>query len=328
MSLPTTQKAIVIPEKGGREVINFTDIPVPEIKAGEILVKNEYAGLNFIDSYFRSALYPIDFPHTAGREAAGTIVAVGNEVTNFAVGDRVAYLAAGCFAEYTATSAKGSISKIPDDVSFKTAAASFLQGLTALTFVKEAYEVKKGDYVFIQAAAGGMGLLLTQLCSGFGAHVIGTVSTPEKAELAKKAGAETVINYQENPDYVSKVIEASEGKGVHVAFDGVGKSTFDASVASLRRKGSMVVFGNASGPVPPVSLLILTAKNLKLSRPTLFNYITEPEELEYYTKLLWKEVSTGTLNIAIFKEYPLAEYATAAETLETRKSTGKVILKI
>ncbi|KAK7202418.1 hypothetical protein BZA70DRAFT_242912 [Myxozyma melibiosi] len=328
MAVPTTQKAIVIPDKGGREVIKYTEVPVPEVGEGDVLIKNEYAGLNFIDSYFRSGLYPISYPYTAGREAAGTIVAIGSKVSKFAVGDRVAYMSTGAFAEYTSTAASGTVLKIPAGISTKTAAASLLQGLTAVTLVKEAYDVKKDDYVLVQAAAGGMGLLLTQLCAGIGAHVIGTVSTAEKAALAKKAGAETVINYAETPDYVGEVVKASEGKGVHVAFDGVGKATFDASIGALRRKGSMISFGNASGSVPPVPLPVLTSKNLKLMRPTLFNYIAEEEELEYYSELLWKEVASGVLDIAVYKEFGLAEYADAAESLETRKSTGKVLLKI
>lgn len=249
-------------------------------------------------------------------------------MTNFAVGDRVACIGPASFAEYTAFSADGYVCTIPDSISFKAAAASISQGLTAITFAEEAYKVKKGDYVLVQAAAGGVGLLLTQCCAAAGAHVIGTVSTAEKAEIAKKAGAETVINYVQTPDFVADVLAASEGKGVHVVYDGVGKSTFDASIACARCKGYVILLGEASGSVPPLALQTLTAKNLLVGKPTLFNYIAEPEKMKYYSDLLWNQIASGELDIAIYKEYPISEYTAAAADLEGRKSTGKIVLKI
>ncbi|KAK9243792.1 hypothetical protein V1506DRAFT_462322 [Lipomyces tetrasporus] len=326
-SIPASQRAIVVPKNGGREVLEFKDVPVPEVSASQILVKNEYAGLNFIDSYFRSGLYPGSTPYVAGREAAGTVVAVGSSVTKFKFGDRVAWMGSAAFAEYSVVEESGTVGLIPDNIDFKNAAASILQGLTAITLVKEAYEVKPGDWILVQAAAGGMGLLLCQLIKSIGAHAIGTVSTPEKAELAKDAGAEYVINYSED-DYVKKVLELTEGLGVHAAFDGVGKATFDGSLSLVRRKGSLVTFGNASGAVPPFAVARLAQKNIRLLRPTLSNYLATSEEWDHYTSELWKAIADGSLKITIYNVYPLEDYKSAAEALETRLSTGKVVLKI
>ncbi|KAK9375508.1 uncharacterized protein V1513DRAFT_442196 [Lipomyces chichibuensis] len=325
-SIPVKQKAFVVPKTGGREVLQFEDAPIPEVSATKILVKNEYAGLNFIDSYFRSGLYPASTPYIAGGEAAGTVVAIGSSVTKFKVGDRVAWLGSGAFAEYSAVDESGSVSVIPEDIDFKTAAASLLQGLTALSLVKDAYEVKPGDWILVQAAAGGMGLLLCQLINNIGAHAIGTVSTPEKAALAKNAGAEYVINYTED-DYVKKVLELTDGLGVHAVFDGVGKATFEGSFSLVRRKGSMITFGNASGAVPPFNVARLSQKNIKLLRPMRGNYMATPEEWEFYTSELWKAIADGSLKITVYKVYPLEDYRSAAEALETRLSTGKVVLK-
>ncbi|KAK9313668.1 hypothetical protein V1524DRAFT_435180 [Lipomyces starkeyi] len=325
-AVPVKQKVFVVPKTGGREVLEFKDAPVPEVSTTQILVKNEYAGLNFIDSYFRSGLYPASTPYVAGGEAAGTVVAVGSSVTKFKVGDRVAWLGSGAFAEYSAVDEGRSVSVIPEDIDFKTAAASLLQGLTALSLVKDAYEVKPGDWILVQAAAGGMGLLLCQLINNIGAHAIGTVSTPEKAALAKSAGAEYVINYTED-DYVKKVLELTDGLGVHAAFDGVGKATFEGSFSLVRRKGSMITFGNASGAVPPFNVARLSQKNIKLLRPMRSNYMATPEEWDFYTSELWKAIADGSLKITVYKVYPLEDYRSAAEALETRLSTGKVVLK-
>ncbi|KAK9370743.1 hypothetical protein V1509DRAFT_616707 [Lipomyces kononenkoae] len=326
-SIPANQKAIVVPKAGGREVLEFKTVPVPEFSNTQILVKNEYAGLNFIDSYFRSGLYPISYPFVAGSEGAGTVVAVGSSVTKFKVGDRVALMTSGAFAEYTVVDETGRVCVVPENIDFKTAGASILQGLTALTLVKEAYVVKPGDWILVQAAAGGMGLLLCQLIKNIGAHAIGTVSTPQKAELAKNAGAEYVINYAED-DYVKKVLELTDGLGVHAAFDGVGQATFEGSFSLIRRKGYLVTFGNASGPVPPFTVSRLAQKNVNLLRPTLNNYVATPEEWNFYTSELWKTITDGSLKIAIYNVYPLEDYKSAAEALETRLSTGKVVLKI
>ncbi|KAK9477067.1 hypothetical protein V1514DRAFT_335090 [Lipomyces japonicus] len=328
-SIPSTQSGILIPQKGGREVIKYkTDLPVPKPGPKDVLVKIAYAGLNFIDSYFRSGLYPASYPYIAGRDGAGTVVAVGPEVQNVKIGDRVGlFKAFGVFSEYTVADA-ADVYVLPDDISFETAAASLIQGLTALSLVKDAYEVKKGDYILVQAAAGGVGLLLVQLVKSLGAHAIGTVSTPEKAELAKQAGAEYVLNYKANTGYVNEILKITNGKGVEAVFDGVGQATFEDSFAVVRRKGTLVTFGNASGPVPPLSVARLSQKNLKLLRPTLYNYITEPEEREFYINWLWRSIRDGSLNIKIFKVYSLKDYAQAAHDLEERVSTGKLILKI
>ncbi|KAK9456579.1 hypothetical protein V1511DRAFT_494720 [Dipodascopsis uninucleata] len=327
-SIPTTMKGWLVPVNGGREVLEFkTDLPVPKAEGSSILVKISHCGLNFIDSYFRSGLYPIATPYVAGREGAGEVVAVGSEVSKFSVGDRVVFLDAGVFAEYSTVDESSVVSKIPDEISYEKAAASFLQGLTALSMVREAYEVKKGDYILIQAAAGGMGLLLCQLVKSLGGHAIGTVSTEEKAELAKQNGAEYVINYS-NEDYVKKVLEITNGLGCEAVLDGVGKATFQDSITCTRRKGTFVSFGNASGMVPPFRLQLLQTKNLRLLRPVLFNYLVTPEEKSHYFAMLWESLLNNSLNIKIYKTYPLEDYVSAAEALETRQSTGKVVLQV
>ncbi|KAK9446538.1 uncharacterized protein V1518DRAFT_423747 [Limtongia smithiae] len=325
MAIPTTQKTIVVPAIGGREVVEIVDAPVPVPAANEVLIKNEFGGLNFVDSYFRSGLYPCALPYVVGREAAGVIVAIGANVTQYAVGDRVGFLGPGAFAEYVALPETGTITLLPEAVSTEIAAAAMLQGMTALTLITEAYTVKAGDYVLVQAAAGGVGLLLCQLISKLGGHVIGTVSTPAKEALARAAGAEFVINYTDLPDYVAKVMEITHGNGCEAVYDGVGKATFDNSFKCLRRKGTIVPFGNASGPVPPVNLGLLTSKNAKILRPTLFNYLVTHEEWVDLTTVLWEKVAEG-LKIDVYKVFPFTEYVDAAAALETRLSTAKVLI--
>ncbi|KAK9463211.1 uncharacterized protein V1516DRAFT_667130 [Lipomyces oligophaga] len=327
MSTSATMKAWVVPEKGGRDILQYQDVPVPTISSTQVLVKNEYGGLNMVDSYFRSGLYPQTYPYITGREGAGKVVAIGSEVTSFAVGDRVAYMVTGAFAEFVAVPAAGAIVKLADSIPTQIAAASMLQVLTALTLVKDSYAVKPGDFVLINAAAGGVGQILCQLVKSLGGHAIGCVSTDAKAKLASAAGAEYVINYIEVPDYVPKIMEITNGKGCQVVYDGVGKSTFNDCLRAVARLGSVITFGNASGPVDPLNLITLSQKNIKLMRPTLFNYLTTPEEFKYWSGIWLDYLKDGKLNIAIYKTYPIAEYVSAAEALETRKSTGKVVLK-
>ncbi|GAO48329.1 hypothetical protein G7K_2503-t1 [Saitoella complicata NRRL Y-17804] len=325
-SLPSKMRIIQIEKTGGRDVLQYDEVPVPKPGSGQVLIKNEFIGVNYIDTYFRTGLYPPPkFPYILGREGSGQVVAIGEGVKKFSEGDRVVYLAEASYAEYT-LAAESKTSQIPEGISNHDAAAVLLQGLTALTLIREAHEVKKGDWVLVHAAAGGVGLNLCQLLRGVGAHVIGTVSTPEKAELAKKHGAEHIIMYTEE-DVEKKVNDLTGGLGCHAVFDGVGKSTFDVSLNCTRRKGTLASYGNASGAVPPLTIARLSAKNVKVCRPTLFNYITTEEEWTQHTRDLFDFVLKGDLEIKVHEVYKLAESARAHEDLEGRKTTGKLLMK-
>ncbi|KAI1768282.1 NAD(P)-binding protein [Hypoxylon sp. FL1150] len=326
-SIPTSQKGVIIHKTGGTEVLEYTtDLPVPALVDGQILVKNDHIGVNFIDTYFRTGLYPApQLPYILGREAEGTVVKTGGgETYGLKEGDRVVWMGEGAYAEYTNVPAKTAI-KIPDGVAPKVAAASLLQGLTALAFVREAHPVQKGDWVLVHAAAGGTGLWLVQLLKSIGANTIGTASTQEKVDLALRAGAAHVVNYS-HEDVKAKVLELTGGQGVAAVFDGVGKSTFDLSLECLARKGSLVSFGNASGPVPPVALPRLTAKNVRLLRPTVMNYLATRDEFEGYAKELFDFIVRDGLDARIHGVYPLSEVARAHNDLEGRKTTGKLLL--
>ncbi|KAK4494567.1 hypothetical protein PRZ48_013923 [Zasmidium cellare] len=326
-SVPATMKGVIIEKNGGTEVLQHkTDLPVPKPKEGEILVKNDFIGINFIDTYFRSGLYPPpQFPYTLGREASGTIASLGPSNTlDFKEGEKVVWMDVGAYAEYSAVPAAKAI-KLPSSIEPKIAAAAMLQGLTALTLVREAHAVKKGDWILVHAAAGGTGLWLVQLLKSIGANTIGTASTPEKIELAKKAGATHMLN-SSSDDVKAKVLELTNGQGVAAVFDGVGKATFDISLDSVARKGSLISFGNASGAVPPVTIARLSPKNLRLMRPQLFGFVSTREELEHYTKDLFGFVEKGGLDVRVHEVYPLSEVARAHNDLEGRKTTGKLLL--
>ncbi|KAI2640578.1 NAD(P)-binding protein [Hypomontagnella submonticulosa] len=326
-SVPSTMKGVIIDKTGGTEVLQYkTDLPVPALVEGQVLVKNDYLGVNFIDTYFRTGLYPApQFPYILGREAEGTVVKTGGgNLYGLKEGDKVVWMGERAYAEYTGVEASKAI-KIPEGLPPKVAAGAFLQGLTALTLVREAHRVQKGDWVLVHAAAGGTGLWLCQLLKAIGANTIGTASTPEKVALALKAGASHVINYS-HEDVKQKVDELTGGKGCIAIFDGVGKSTFDLSMDCLARKGSMVSFGNASGAVPPVAIARLSAKNARLLRPTLVNYIATREELEGYAQGLFDFIIKDKLDVRIHEVYPLSEVARAHQDLEGRKSTGKLLL--
>ncbi|KAK0120658.1 NADPH:quinone reductase [Cadophora gregata f. sp. sojae] len=327
-SIPKTMKGVLIEKTGGVEVLQYrTDLPVPTPKAGEVLVKNDFIGVNYIDTYYRSGLYPAPKPEILGREAEGTIVAVGSgDVLNLKVGDRVVWLGTTAYAEYSAAPvAKAHV--LPLELSPGVAAASTLQGLTALTLIREAYEVKKGDWVLVHAAAGGVGLWLVQLLKAVGARTIGTASTSVKIELAKKNGAEFMINYKEEKDLVGKVKEITGGAGVSVVFDSTGKDQFENDLEVVARKGSIVSYGNSSGAVPPFAISKLGGKNVKVLRPTLFNYIYTREEYERYTAELFNFIIKDKLNVQVHETYPLADIARAHTDLEGRKTTGKLLLK-
>lgn len=256
MSLPTTMKAVVVEQTGGPEVLQLrTAHPVPVPHAGQVLVHNNISGVNYIDTYFRTGLYASAKPEVLGREGAGTVAAVGPDTSGFKVGDRVAWLATSGYAEYTAAPADKTI-KIPDGITDEEVLASFLSGMTVLSLAKETYPVQKDDWVLLHAAAGGAGFLMTQILKSIGAKVIGTAGGLEKCALVKSLGADVVIDYrsEEGKDWVKKVKEVTGGRGVDVVYDSVGKDTWKGSLEAVKRKGTIIWFGNASGPVPPLPL--------------------------------------------------------------------------
>lgn len=325
--VPPTMKAIQVAANGGPEVLTPTSVPVPQPAEGEVLVKNSYAGINFIDTYFRTGLYKAPLPLIPGREAAGTVVATHPSVSGVSVGDSVVYLSNNtAYAEFAVAPSK-TVLKIPQGMTEETAAASMLQGLTAWTFIREAGQVKPGQWVFVHAAAGGTGGLLVQLLRIVGAKIIGTGSTKEKLEIAKNHGADYVINSREE-DVPARVKEITGGHGVDVVFDGVGKATFDSDLEIAARKGTVIVFGNASGSVPPVEVQRLAPKNLRLMRPVLFGYIATREEVEEYSKEVFGFITEGKVKIGIHEVYPLNEVKRAHEDLESGKTKGKLLLKI
>ncbi|OJI96148.1 hypothetical protein ASPVEDRAFT_35491 [Aspergillus versicolor CBS 583.65] len=329
--ISSTMKAIVAEKVGGPEVLEVrTNHPVPTPQEGQLLVKNNIIGINYIDTYFRTGLYPSPKPEILGREAVGTVVALGPGANpyNFQVGDRVAWMATGSYAEYTAVPQAKTV-KVPQGISDEDAMASFLSGLTVLSFAKETYPVQKGDWVLLHAAAGGAGFLMTQILKDIGAKVIGTAGGKEKVELVKSLGADYVIDYrsEEGKDWVKKVKEITNGRGVDVVYDSVGKDTWEGSLEAVKRKGTIVWFGNASGPVPPLPLPKLSPKCVKIARPTLFGYIETREEFEYYVNELFNLLSTGKLKVKIHNVYPLDQVAQAHIDLEGRKTTGKLLLK-
>jgi NADPH:quinone reductase len=313
-------KALFVEQFGGVENLKYADLPKPAPAPGQALVKIAAAGVNYIDIYFRTGLYPAQPPVVLGSEGAGTVEAVAPDVTNIKPGDRVAYaMSRGSEAEYAVVPAWQLI-KIPDSVDFNTAAAVMLQGMTAHYLVHSTYPLKAGESCLIHAAAGGTGLLLVQMAKMLGARVIGTVGSDEKAKLAKDAGADEVIVYTKE-DFVARA------KGMHVVYDSVGKATFMQSLDCLRPRGMMVTFGNASGAVPEFAPLLLSQKgSLFITRPTLAHYSATPEELAWRAGDVLKWVAQGKLKLHIHKVYKLADAAQAHRDLEGRKTTGKLLL--
>jgi NADPH2:quinone reductase len=319
-------KAIRVSEKGGPEVLVLEDVPEPTPGKGEVLIDIEAVGINFIEVYHRIGLYDVPKPFTPGSEAAGRVRAVGEGVTELAVGDRVvSQNVKGSYAERGVAAAQSCV-KIPDGVSSKTAAAVWLQGLTAQYLVDSVYPLKKGDRALVHAAAGGVGLLLCQMAKMRGAFIIGTASTPEKRELAKKAGADEMIDYT-TQDFSAETRRITTGAGVDVVYDSVGKTTFDKSIDSLRRRGMMALFGQSSGPVPPMDPQLLNRKgSLFLTRPKLNDYVATREELVTRGNELLGWVRSGKLDVRIGAEFPLAQAADAHRALEGRVTAGKVVL--
>jgi NADPH2:quinone reductase len=292
-----------------------------------LLVELTVAGVNYIDTYHRAGIYPRPTPIALGVEGGGRVRELGPGVTGFSPGDRVAWAdAPGSYAERVVVSAAHAV-RVPDALDDERAVGALLQGMTAHFLVSSAYRVSEGDAVLVHAAAGGVGLLLTQLASALGARVIGTVSTEEKAKLARAAGAAEIIRYTEVDDLAAEVRALTGGEGVPVVYDGVGASTFDASLASLRRRGTLVLFGAASGPVPPFDPQRLNSGgSLYLTRPTLAHYVATREELDWHAGAVFGAVAEGTLDVRIGHRYPLAEAVRAHEDLQGRRTTGKLLL--
>ena len=322
-------KAIQVSQVGGPEALTVVDVPAPKPKADEALVQIKVAGVNFIDVYFREGRYPATLPFINGQEAAGVVTEVGSDVKNVQPGDRVAYTGAlGSYAEYAAVPA-GRLVKIPEALGFAEAAAAMLQGMTAHYLVFSTYKLQKGESALVHAAAGGVGLLLVQMAKKkIGAHVIATAGTEEKAQLAREAGADECIVYTQS-DFENETRRLTGDKGVHVVYDGVGKATFDKDLNVLRPRGYLVLFGGASGAVPPFDLIKLSQKgSLYITRPTLGHYTATREELQWRAGEVMQWIVDGDLNLRIHNVYPLDEVQRAHRDLEGRKTTGKLLLKV
>jgi len=320
-------QAIRFHQTGGPEVLGWEAVDVQAPAAGEAKVRHSAVGLNFIDTYHRSGLYPLPLPSGIGLEGAGVVEAIGDGVTEVKVGDRVAYAGGpvGAYAEVRNIPAHRLL-KLPDAIDFKTAAAMMLQGLTAAYLLRRTYRVQPGDAVLIHAAAGGVGLIACQWAKALGATVIGTVGSAAKAELAKAHGCDHVINYS-TENFTARVREITGGEGVPVVYDGVGKDTFMGSLDSLRPLGMMVSYGNASGPVPPFDVLLLSQKgSLFITRPTVANYTSKRSDLEALGSELFDVIGAGKVRVEIHQTYALADAAQAHRDLEARKTTGSTIL--
>ena len=319
-------KAIQVKQPGGPEAMELAELPLPQPKPNEAVVKLAASGVNFIDVYFREGRYKAQLPITLGQEGAGTVTAVGSEAKSVKVGDRVAWTSVhGSYAEYAAVP-EDRLVPVPQGVTDQQAAAAMLQGMTAHYLSHDTYPLKRGETALIHAAAGGVGLLLTQMAHNIGTRVIATVSTDEKAKLAREAGADEVILYAQS-DFETETKRVTNGKGVDVVYDSVGKTTFEKGLNVLRPRGMMVLFGGSSGAVPPFDLIALSQKgSLYVTRPTLVNYISTREELVARSSAVFGMIAAGKLKLRVEYTYPLAEAQKAHRDLEGRKTTGKLLL--
>jgi NADPH2:quinone reductase len=319
-------KAVVVTRTGGPEVLTYSDREIPAPGPGEVLVRVKAAGVNYIDTYHREGTYALPLPFGLGLEGAGTITALGEDVGDLAVGDRIAWAdAMGSYAEHVLVKSTVAV-PVPDGVDDETAAAVMLQGLTAHYLVTSTYPARPVDTVLVHAAAGGVGLLLVQLAKARGARVIGTVSTSDKEALAREAGADEVIRYTEE-DFVARTLELTDDEGVAAVYDGVGRTTFDGSLSVLKRRGTLALFGAASGPVDPVDPQRLNkGGSLFLTRPTLAHHVATEEELRWRADELFGAIVSGTLKVRIGGRYPLSEARQAHEDLQGRRTTGKLLL--
>jgi NADPH2:quinone reductase len=321
--------AIEVAEIGGPEVLSYVEKPQPSPGPGEVLIEAKAIGVNFIDTYFRSGTYPRDLPFVLGTEVAGTVAAIGDGVTELSVGDRVATAAAsGAYAEFTTAPAQF-VALVPSDVSLDVAASALLKGLTAHYLITSVYAVQSGDSVLVHAGAGGVGLILTQWLTHRGARVITTVSTPEKAERSRQAGATEVLDYpgDDAAEFGGRIRELTGGAGVAVVYDGVGASTFDASLASLAVRGTLALFGASSGPVPPFDPQRLNAAgSLYLTRPSLAHFTRTGKEFAWRSEELFAAIADGSVTVEVGHRYPLAEAAQAHRDLQGRQTIGSIVL--
>jgi NADPH2:quinone reductase len=320
-------RAVQMAATGGPEVLQLVDLPTPQPAPGTVRVKHAAIGLNFIDTYQRSGLYPMKLPAILGGEGAGVVDAVGEGVGEFKVGDRIAYASGGSggYAEYATVHASRAI-LLPDDISFEVAAAALLKGMTAEFLLLRCFPVQAGQTVLIQAAAGGVGTIMVQWAKALGATVIGTAGSPEKADLARRLGCDHVILYR-SEDVPGRVREITGGAGVPVVYDSVGAATFEGSLQSLARRGMMISFGNASGPVPPVPpLRLMQGGSLFLTRPTMADYTATVEDLRMSAGTLFAAIASGAVKIEIGQTFPLADARRAHESLQGRKTTGASLL--
>ena len=318
--------AIQVDQPGGPEVLKVADLPVPICGPDQLIVELAFSGVNFIDIYQRQGIYPMPSPYVPGLEGSGVVTEVGSAVQGFSVGDKVAWPSSlGSYSQIHAVNA-ASVVKVPEGVSLDVACAAMLQGMTAHYLIASLYEIKPGDTALVHAAAGGVGQLLCQMISNRGATVIGTASTAEKAEIARTAGASQVIRY-DTEDVAAKAKELTNGIGVNVVYDGVGQATFEGSLASLKRRGMMALFGGASGMVPAFDLQALSRMgSLFVTRPTLADYIAGPGEMQWRADEIFTEHLAGQLNFAIGKTYALQGAKDAHTDLAARKTTGKLLL--
>ena len=328
MSIPEHSRAVQVTAHGGPEVNQIATVPTPRPKPGEALVRVRFAGVNFIDNYQRTGLYPGETPYVPGMEGAGEVAALGEGVTDLAVGQPVAWSGVrGSFAEYAAVPA-AKLVPVPEGISLEQAAAAMLQGMTAHYLTHTTYPIRANDAVLIHAAAGGTGLLLCQMARRLGAEtIIGTVSTPEKAKLAREAGATDVVLYQEQ-DFDEETRRITKGLGVHAVYDSVGATTFEKGLLCLRARGMMVLFGQSSGPVPAVEIASLQRAALFVTRPSLHHHVHTRDELTWRAGDVLRWVADGSLALRIGHTYDLADVAQAQRDLEGRTTTGKLLLRV
>lgn len=319
--------AIVVREPGGPEVMQLQEKPDPVPGEGEMVVETEAAGVNFIDIYRREGRYPQPEPRIPGEEGSGRVLAVGPNVTDFQPGDRVAWTTVlGSYATRVLVPAYRAV-RVPEGIDMQTAAAALVQGMTAHYLIHDSYKVKSGDTLLVHAAAGGVGLLLVQTIKALGARVIGTVSSEVKEQLARQHGADEIIRYDQVSDLAAEVRRLTDGEGVHAVYDGVGAATFDASLASLRTRGTMVLYGGASGAVPPFDIMRLAwGGSLTLTRPYMEHFRATRQEFEWRAGEVFQGILQGTLKITIDSTYPLADAPQAHAALASRKTMGKLLL--
>ena len=319
-------RAIRFSQTGGPEVLELVDVDKPEPKPGQILLRHEAIGINFIDTYQRSGLYPVKLPSPLGGEAAGVVEAVGEGVTRFKIGDRAASAGvAGGYADYSVVPAERAVA-IPDGVDTRTAAAALLKGMTVEFLIRRLHEVRAGETILVHAAAGGVGQIMVQWAKALGAVVIGTVGSEAKAARVRELGADHVILYRDQ-DVAAEVRRITDGKGVPVAYDAVGKETFEGTLKSLARRGLFVSFGNASGPPPPIEgRQLMLNGSLFFTRPTMGDYQTTTAELDASAKALFEMIGSGKITIEIGQTFPLAEARKAHEALESRQTIGASLL--